>query len=72
MRVKNKVLFVSVKMIILTYASTLHFILKQIFQFIIRLGSSHGGSVVMSLTNIHEDAGSIPGLAQEVKDPAWP
>ena len=26
--------------------------------------SSHGNTVVMNLTNTHEDAGSIPGLAQ--------
>ena len=36
------------------------------------VGSSLCGSVVMNLTTIHEDMGSIPGLTQLVKDPVWP
>jgi len=36
------------------------------------LGSSHRGSVEMNLTRNHKVVGSIPGLAQWVKDPTLP
>ena len=35
-------------------------------------GSSPRGSAVMNWTGIHEDVGSIPGIAQRVQDPVLP
>ena len=34
-----------------------------------KAGTSHCGSAITKLTSIPEDSGSIPGLAQWVKDP---
>ena len=34
--------------------------------------SSYHGSAEMNPTSIHEDVYSVPGLAQQVKDPALP
>ena len=46
------------------YPSQVKYAFKKLF-----CGSSHHGSVVTNPTKIHEDVGSIPGLAQWVKDP---
>ena len=43
---------------------------SQVFKRSQELGSSYCGSVVTNSTSIHKDVGSIPGLAQWVKDPA--
>ena len=41
-------------------------------EIIIVVRSSHRGSAATNLTGIHEGTGSIPDLAQRVKDPALP
>ena len=35
-------------------------------------GSSRRGSALTTLSRIHKDVGSIPGLTQWIKDPVWP
>ena len=50
-------------------------LLKEIFlntKIKISLRSSHRGAAGTNLTRNHEVAGSIPGLAQWVKDPVLP
>jgi len=41
---------------------------KSVIYYIKDFRSSHHGSVETNLSSIHEDTGSIPGLAQWVKD----
>ena len=47
-------------------------ITKILLPFKSYLGSSHCGAEDMNPTSIHGDTGSIPGLAQWVRDPALP
>ena len=53
--------------LIITHVLT---VLQICFKYYYR--SSHSGSAETNLTSIHEDSGSIPCLAQWVKDPALP
>ena len=45
---------------------------NQKIEKLVHLGSSHHGSAETNLTRIHENTGSIPVLAQWVKDPTLP
>ena len=45
---------------------------KSFAHFKLDYWSSHHGSAEMNLIRIHEGSGSIPGLAQWIKDPALP
>ena len=45
---------------------------EKVFKKITYFWSSRHGSLETNLTSVREDAGSIPGLAQWIKDPPLP
>ena len=54
------------------FSIALNFLLNESLLIIPYIVSSRNGSMINESTRNHEVAGSVPGLAQWVKDPALP